>query len=160
MSDFTQSPDSPGGFDSSVVAPTICAATSPSSAKPKRSNHTKPCAPPPGVLDFPDALLRKSHVLFLCTITDNTLARRITDGDFPPPDMVSGRNPLWRVATVRAWLRGDVALDLDRQHAELQRRIADAPTSQERAELLRQHRHLLARMRRLRNSKNTPTAAA
>ncbi|NPT33454.1 helix-turn-helix transcriptional regulator [Paraburkholderia xenovorans] len=150
--------DSINQTSQSTVCSTVTASTPP--AKPKRSNHTKPCAPPAGVLDIADALLRKSHVLFLCGgIADNTLTRRIANGDFPKPDMFSGRNPLWRVRTVLDWLRGEVALNLDRHHKALQRQLAEAPDSHQRAELLREHRHLLAQIRRVRRSKNTPAVA-
>jgi len=155
MSDFIQSPDSP------AVAPTVCAAASPSSPEKTKSHHTRPCYPPPGVLDIPDALLRKSHVLALAGwISDNTLARRIKDGDFPKPDVHSGRNPLWRVQTVRHWLKGEVALGLRRREAELKRQIAEAPDSHQRAELLRENRYLLAQIHRVRRSKKTPVATA
>ncbi|RZF29967.1 hypothetical protein EVC45_10235 [Paraburkholderia sp. UYCP14C] len=142
----------------SSVEPTTSVLTPPATTKPG-GNHTKPCAPPAGLLAIPDALLRKAHVLFLLSITDNTLARRIKAGDFPAPDMVCGVSPLWRVQTVMTWLAGGTALDLARQHKALKQQIAEATTTQERAELLRQHRHLLAQIRRIRCSKNTPAIA-
>lgn len=127
--------------------------------KKTRSNHTKPCAPPAGILDIPDAMLRKCHVLALCQVSDNTLHRRIKDGDFPSPDVHSGRNPLWRVQTIKDWLAGAVARELQGRHMEMSRCITAEMDSRRRAELLRQDRHLLEQIRRVSRSKNPPSVA-
>jgi predicted DNA-binding transcriptional regulator AlpA len=150
---------------SSAVAevPATVSTTPPTSTcapplKPSRgqSNHTRPQVPPAGIMDIPDALLRLCHVLALVGVSDNTLATRIKANIFPEPDMHSGINPLWRVSTIRTWLNGSVAQQLENRLADVQQQMRDAPAHR-LAELQRDHRRLLDQLRRIRRSKPAPS---
>ena len=99
-----------------------------SSPRAKRGNHTWPEVPPPGLMDIPEAFLKKAHLLAITGVSDVTLHARIKTGLFPPPDMRDGSRPLWRVATIRAWLDGSVIAHLDGHIAELVALLKSAPT--------------------------------
>lgn len=147
--------------ESAVVSPAPSSVqaveTPPVPQKPKRGNHTWSVVPPAGLMEIPGALLRKCHVLAVVGgISDNTLATRIKNGDFPKPDIYSGKSPLWRVQTVRDWLNGGVVQQLEQHRAELRDQLRSAPDS-DREALRREDRRLLARLRRIRASKPAPS---
>lgn len=59
---------------------------------------------------LPRLAYRLNEVAAVLGISRRTIERERSAGRFPKPDLVIGKTPLWRLATIDAWLeRGGLA---------------------------------------------------
>jgi hypothetical protein len=91
-----------GKLAATNIKPDTKAITNAAQETKKRSNHTKPEAPPFS-LDV-DARLRVKHMLALLSISHSTFCAGVNSGRYPKPDGKDGAIPYWRTSTARKFL--------------------------------------------------------